>query len=447
MRPVLTLLGLAALAAFFMPAATAQTSTFYVDGANSACSDFGPGTEAQPWCSLVPVENAPAGSEVVVKTKGSSYGNLDILSSGLTVRGEGKPEIAGGGIRGNDVEVSGFYLFEPAPLYAQLDARGVTGFYVHDMEVERGGIRGRNCDGCRVEDSFFHDGASYADATADSAFCSCGIGFWGYSGDASANPEIRRVRFERWFGDAIHINSNDGSALVEDFYLNEATKTGSDHVDVIQLAKVKDAILRRIEFRNAQHGILVTDRAPIDSDGDRRALLAENILGHTRVGYAWNGPLGAGGLLINATFDGDQTRGTTISDSTGGDPTGSPGCQVVNVLSAGTVGSSCEEIAIIETGATDLGLAPTYELPAGHPAVDAGDAAFAPATDLRQRVRVGPPDIGALERQGEPPPPPPPAEYHPACEPICDEQIANLQAEVARLSDIINRASLVLAEK
>lgn len=78
---------------------------------------------------------------------------------------------------------------------------------------------------------------------------------------------------------------------------------------------------------------------------------------------------------------------------------------------------------------------PLADIPAGaHRLVYIGDRPVSDGTISQSAIQVVPFLVGG---GGD----------GPACAPTCDEQIAALEAEIARLNDIIDRAALVLAEK
>ena len=115
------------------------------------------------------------------------------------------------------------------------------------------------------------------------------------------------------------------------------------------------------------------------------------------------------------------------------------------VSNTGGTSSFCGTGAVIADGQFVKPAAPTYDfhLTGGAKAIDLVPGGVAlPADDYVGTARpVGPAgDAGAYEMGGTPPPPPPPSGYHPACEPTCDEQIAQLKAQVAALQQQIATA-------
>lgn len=371
--------------------------------------------------------------------------DLDITGkSNLTIIGEpGSRPVLDGDLNlrptCSDITLERFKMTQTGTLmWALLDARQCQGITFSDIEVEQGGMRFRDCDGCTIEHSYVHDGLNSTQAQADDAFCACGIDVRGYkptdTTDPSVDVTIRDSVFERLHGDGIHLNGAERT-LIEGNAFDTATPDGTDdHTDTIQLLRVCDATVRLNSARNWQHGILITDDAPIDcatGDPDDRGLIMENNIFEALAGEAFNGPPGPNGLICNNTFTltSDNTgggEGVLVTDTTGSattwrdaTPQESRGAIFCNniVAQPGSGDAELSYASQIEerhnyTETTDgtpgtntivqsgIELTGDFELQTDSPAINAADATYAPTLDMLGRPRGREPDIGAKEYQG-----------------------------------------------
>src|SRR5581483_12266618 len=62
------------------PGALAAGSTLYVGGAG--CSDTGPGTQAQPYCTIVEAAAVATAGDTVLVAAGSYAGGIKVVNSG-----------------------------------------------------------------------------------------------------------------------------------------------------------------------------------------------------------------------------------------------------------------------------------------------------------------------------------------------------------------------------
>jgi Right handed beta helix region len=447
MRPSITLPALL-LAMAALNGAAAGYAAFYVDASASSCSDTGPGTETQPWCSISKAGAAPPDAVVLVRP--GSYGDLNVAAGrtgSLTIAGEtARPLLGDIAIGSSNVRIRNFLVRETGADFAGVRATAVDNFVFESNEVVHGTVQGRDCDGCVFRGNHIHDGPTYPEATEAGFACGCGVAVFTYSGQQSQQVLIENNLIDDQNGDGVHINNVIGPRILNNRILS-SNITGGDHVDTIQLAISQDPVIEGNYGRDNPHGVLMTDRTPLDGpDADNRALVMRNNVIHNTIGYGVNGPPGPNGLIINNTFahvgSDPDARGGTITQTVKDFPTHSPGAVAANNVTEGHL--SCAVTCHHNFEADPFPFEGDFELPAGHAGVNGADPALAPATDQLGRERVGAPDAGARERQASasppppplpppPPPPPPPVAYHPACEPTCDQQIGDLEAQRAQL--------------
>jgi hypothetical protein len=409
---------LAALTAGLVPA-FADAATYYIDR-DPPCSDSNRGTRpSAPWCSLAKANSAPAGSTVVVRDASSSYGDLSATVPNLSLEGENGPIVGEVNARANGQTFRGLVFRADTPHVAGSDARQVSRISYLDNEFDRAVLRLRGASNVLIAGNHFHDGPTKEEVDATGAwFCPCAIDLHPYDSTRTTDVTIRDNLIENWTGDGVHVNTATG-ITIDGNVLRNGSATGGDHVDVFQLLGVEDYSIRNNRAYEWQHGVLTTDKVPVDGpDADNRAGVFENNLIETRVGYAFNGGPGPNALVVNNTFSATsenvELRGVTVPSSVGDDPQGSEGAVFANNAVQGEIGVSSSITAHHNLALDPFGFASGYEPPAGHAAVDAADPRLAPTLDLKGRSRVGPPDIGAFERQG-------------------DEQVVDLEAQKAEL--------------
>jgi Right handed beta helix region len=446
MRLILVALMVAAVAAVSVSAA--ETTTYHVDGGSGSCSDTGPGSEAQPWCSIP--DAPPAGSEVVVHAMGASYGDVNPQSPNVTYRGEDAPDVSGLAgavspsmfagrtmpevgdveIRASGVAWTGFRhtAAGTAPI-AALDVRQADDVRIEGNEVDYGSVRVRDADRMVMRANYLHNGPTHADGIAELS-CPCGVWIGAYNGIGSNDVRVEFNRIDDWRSDLLHVqNSGTGAKLLHNKGFRVYKEPESPgHIDAIQMVGSGDVTIVGNDFRDVEHGILVTDHTPEDRNGDGRALTVLNNIIEARKGRSFLGPPGPGSLVANNTFvraetwdddrdgdgerDGNDWAGECDVDWTESRDPGahSQGAVFANNFCKGS--PSLVDSRIIQSANIhiprfeEFAFLADYELPADSPAVGAANAAYAPPLDGLSRSRVGPPDTGARERQGSNPPPP-----------------------------------------
>jgi hypothetical protein len=441
-----------AVAAVAVSPAGAQTATFYVDGGSAACADTGPGTGAQPFCTLVRAKTVPANSHVIVKAKGSSYGDVgEVSSAGTVFEGEDAPDVSGltkavepsvfagrtmPDVGDVDLQASGIVwtgfrhvATNTAPI-ASIDIRTADDVRFEGNEIDYGSVRMRDADRAVMRGNYLHDGPKHVEGTAE-LFCPCGVWIGSYNGVGSLDVRVEFNRIDDWRSDLLHVqNSASGAKLLHNKgYRVYKEPESPGHIDAIQLVGSGDVTVVGNDFRDVEHGMLITDHTPEDrGDADDRAITVENNIIEARKGRAFLGPLGPNSRVANNTFvraatwdddrdgdgeiDGNDWAGECDVDWTESRDPGahSQGAVFANNFCKGfpsLVDSRYIRSANIHIPRfEEFAFLADYELPAGSPAVDAANAAYAPPVDGLSRSRVGPPDIGARERQGSNPPPP-----------------------------------------
>jgi hypothetical protein len=440
-----------AVAAVAVAPAGAQTTTFYVDGGSAACSDTGPGTEAQPFCTLVRAKTVPANSHVIVRAKSSSYGDVgEVTSAGTVFEGEDAPDVSGltkavepsvfagrtmPEVGDVDLQASGIVwtgfrhvATNTAPI-ASIDIRTADNVRFEGNEIDYGSVRLRDADRTVMRANYLHNGPTHADGIAELA-CPCGVWIGSYNGVGSLDVRVEFNRIDDWRSDLLHVqNSGTGAKLLHNKGFRVYKEPESPgHIDAIQMVGSGDVTIVGNDFRDVEHGILVTDHTPEDRNGDGRALTVLNNIIEARKGRSFLGPPGPGSLVANNTFvraetwdddrdgdgerDGNDWAGECDVDWTESRDPGahSQGAVFANNFCKGA--SSLADSRITQSQNIwiprfeDFDFLPDYELPADSPAVGAANAAYAPPLDGLSRSRVGPPDTGARERQGSNPPPP-----------------------------------------
>src|SRR5919106_194338 len=441
-----------AVAAVAVSPAGAQTTTFYVDGGSAACSDTGSGTDAQPFCTLVRAKTVPANSHVIVRAKGSSYGDVgEVTSAGTVFEGEDAPDVSGltkavepsvfagrtmPEVGDVDLQASGIVwtgfrhvATNTAPI-ASIDIRTADNVRFEGNEIDYGSVRLRDADRTVMRANYLHNGPTHADGIAELS-CPCGVWVGSYNGVGSLDVRVEFNRIDDWRSDLLHVqNSASGAKLLHNKgYRVYKEPESPGHIDAIQLVGSGDVTVVGNDFRDVEHGMLITDHTPEDrGDADDRAITVENNIIEARKGRAFLGPLGPNSRVANNTFvraatwdddrdgdgeiDGNDWAGECDVDWTESRDPGahSQGAVFANNFCKGS--PSLVDSRIIRSANIhiprfeEFAFLADYELPAGSPALDAANAAYAPPVDGLSRSRVGPPDTGARERQGSNPPPP-----------------------------------------
>src|SRR4029079_6902892 len=71
--------------AVFVAPASASAQIYYVDQASASCSPTGPGTEAQPYCTITSALNAHNGPGITIRVKPGTYREqVTVLASGAS---------------------------------------------------------------------------------------------------------------------------------------------------------------------------------------------------------------------------------------------------------------------------------------------------------------------------------------------------------------------------
>jgi hypothetical protein len=393
--------------------ASAFAATYYVDRGSAACSDSGPGSAATPWCSTVNLPGIPSGSTVVLHA-GSYEGFVLTDKRDVTIKaapGE-RPELRGEvrleGLQSARITLRGLNVAADGDEIGQMYVRQTADVLLEGLHLDRALFRSRATSGLVIADSVVKNGPADSEAFAQGLFCGCGIDARGLVDVPTSNITVRDSRFLNLAGDGIHLNDVVGSHIEGNYFHMTEPERAETHVDTIQALKGADHVIRDNEGYGWRHGILTTDDAPQDGpDADDRAMVVENNLIHA-LNYAFNGAPGPNSLIVNNTWtgsDGGVAKGAIVRWTVGSKPgtTDSAGAVFANNVVDGNLADDERLTYVANYVDPAVPFAAGYELPAGSPAIDAADPAYAPELDLRGRARVGAPDIGALERRGETP--------------------------------------------
>ena len=409
---------------------------FHVDGGNRACSDTGAGSLSQPFCTLARAAKVPANSHVLVKAKGSSYGNVEVFSAGTVFEGENAPDVSAltgpvdpavfagrvmpevrdVDIRASGVVWRGFRHVGVSGDMASLDARQATNVRFEGNDIDYGGVRLRNADRTTIRGNNFHNGPTQTDGRAE-IYCPCGVLVGNYNDGSGTNGSddvtIQFNHWRDWRGDVVNVqNRASRTRILHNKGVHVEREPGSDeHTDTFQLVGSGDVMIVGNDFRDVQHGILITDHTPEDRNGDGWAIWVANNIIEARQGRSFLGPLGPGSRVVNNTFvrapvygndwagecDVDWTESRDPGDHSTGAVFANNFCKGSPTLADSRITQSAN---IWIPRFVDFGFLAGYTLTVGSPAIDAANPVYAPATDMLGRARNGLPDVGAKEWNG-----------------------------------------------
>jgi len=391
------------------------------DSRGGTCNDGRTALQAAaavtPWCSLErAAAAAPSGSTVLVRQ--GRYDDLIVTGrTGLTFEGyPGELSVLVGEVRvdqSSAITIRHFTVTENAPGVGEVYSRLSSNVQFDDLHLDRAVFRARAAKGLTIQNSSVVNGPRYDEAVADGVFCGCAVFAGSLDGQRTSNLVVRRLDVRNMAGDGVHLNVVIG-AVIEDsrFHTSHPYDTG-DHVDFVQVLGAQDVTIRRNYVTDWRHGILITDKTPVDGpDADNRAMIVENNVIEATNGHAINGPVGANSLVVNNTFTGAygiRVRWKEPRDSSSANSAGALVWNNVTPQGLSVEDGVAEDYNLASTSnrppAAHTIIAPVtlladYELPACSPGVNSADPARAPATDGLGRARVGAPDRGARERQG-----------------------------------------------